>query len=202
MQKNQIRTVLVVVILLLVGLITAILIKRSTSTSGGIVRTPTPLQGEQPRSDNAMARIQRAGAVTAIERGDYKSAIEALSAIVRTGNGVGDEVELLRMAKDLDEKYRKPAEPAPTVVEEPERPMVAKPTSTPPPPRPTPTVVKKPPPPPPRPTVAPRAGHRPAVGHLGAHRPVSRNRRQAQRLHSAAQGARGRPAPGGGLSPR
>ena len=168
MPKNQIRTVLVVVILLLVGLITAILIKRSTSPGGGVVRTPGTTTPVEPRADNAMARIQRAGAVTAIERGDYKSAIEALSAIVKAGNGVGDEVELLRMAKDLDEKYRKPVEPAPTI-EEPERPVVvAKPTPvTAPAPRPTaPTVVRKPPPPPPPRPVARVTPPEPATGLL------------------------------------
>lgn len=171
MQKNQIRTVLVVVILLLVGLITAILIKRSTSSSA-IVRTPSvPSPTTEPRSaDNAMARIQRAGAVTAIERGDYKSAIEALSNIVKAGNGVGDEVELLRMAKDLDEKYRKPsvAPVEPTPVEEPERPVVvAKPAPTAPPKAVTPpAAVKKPAPPPPRPVVARVTPPEPATGLL------------------------------------
>ncbi len=107
MQKNQLRTVLVVVILLLVGVIGLILAKRGAAANTP-VRVATGGTAEPRAPDNAMARIQRAGAVTAIERGDYKSAIAALSSIVKAGNGVGDEVELLRMAKELDEKYRKP----------------------------------------------------------------------------------------------
>ncbi len=108
MQKNQLRTVLIVAIFMLLGLITAILVKRSSSTSFTAARVvEAPIKGVS--SDNAMLRIQRAGAVTAIERGDYKSAIAALSSIVKSGGGVGDEVELLRMAKELDEKYRQPA---------------------------------------------------------------------------------------------
>lgn len=108
MQKNQLRTVLIAAIVVMLGLITAILVKRSSSNSliaDRVVENP----GKTLTTENAVLRIQRAGAVTAIERGDYKSAIAALSSIVRSGGGVGDEVELLRMAKDLEEKYRQPA---------------------------------------------------------------------------------------------
>ena len=162
MQRNQLRTVLVVVILLLMGVIGLILAKRGASTG------PAPRVAiVEPRTpDNAMARIQRAGAVTAIERGDYKGAIAALSAIVKAGNGVGDEVELLRMAKELEEKYRKPA-PTPEVtavggsdaVEEPERApaVTAKPAVATRPPGPAPTVRRPvPAPTPPRPAVVAR----------------------------------------------
>ena len=109
MQKNQIRTILIGVIFVLVVLIAAIVVKRALRA--GEVSRVEPIS--EPRPDNAMVRIQRAGAVTAIERGDYKGAIETLSAIVKAGNGMGDEAELLRVAKDLEERYRKPSTPEP-----------------------------------------------------------------------------------------
>jgi hypothetical protein len=60
-------------------------------------------------------------AVDAIETGDYDSAVKTLTDIVKSGRGVGDEPELLRIAKELQEKHsasaRAPArqepEPAP-----------------------------------------------------------------------------------------
>jgi hypothetical protein len=110
MQKNQLRIVLVVMIFLLVGVIAIIWAKRgaaANSPARAPVEAKSPPETRAP--DNAVARIQRAGAVTAIERGDYRGAIAALSSIVKAGNGVGDELELLRMAKELEEKYRKPA---------------------------------------------------------------------------------------------
>ncbi len=177
MQKNQLRTVLIVAIFMLLGLITAILVKRSSSTSLTAARViETPNKGVS--SDNAMLRIQRAGAVTAIERGDYKSAITALSSIVKSGGGVGDEVELLRMAKELDEKYRQPAgdsvnTPAacgsaanapdgPVVV-----PAVNKPVAVA--QKPAPSPARKPalaPAPPPKPVVVARANPEPPTGLL------------------------------------
>jgi hypothetical protein len=62
-----------------------------------------------PPADNALERARRAAAVAAIESGEYKVAIDALTEILKKGKGVGDEVELLRIAKDLESRGQRPA---------------------------------------------------------------------------------------------
>jgi hypothetical protein len=77
---------------------------------------PAPTAATARPRDDALLRAHRAQAVDAIETGDYDSAVKTLTEIVRSGRGVGDEPELLRIAKDLQEKHSQRAvakEPAP-----------------------------------------------------------------------------------------
>lgn len=113
MEPKSIRRILVLVVLALGVVLAVVVIKRAT-------RKP-PIAHDAPGAsddrwrafsaeDKALVRAQRAAAVTAIEKGDYASAIVTLSSIVKAGNGLGDEVELFRVAKELEEKYRHPTE--------------------------------------------------------------------------------------------
>lgn len=137
MESKSIRSVLVLIVLALGVVLGVVIVKRANRAPAGPgaaapIEVPAP---RAPTDDRALVRVQRAGAVTAIERGDYESAIAALSAIIKAGNGMGDEVELLKVAKELEEKYRAseekptPAKPAPSKpVAAPAPPAAAPPT--------------------------------------------------------------------------
>lgn len=109
MEPKSIRRLLVLVVLALGVVLAVVVIKRATRKPPGAHDAPGA-SGERwevsPAKDKALVRAQRAAAVTAIEKGDYASAIATLSSIVKAGNGLGDEVELFRVAKELEEKYR------------------------------------------------------------------------------------------------
>jgi len=111
MKPKSIRKLLVLVVLALEVVLAVVVIKRATRKPPGAHDAPGA-SGERwdasPAEDKALVRAQRAAAVTAIEKGDYASAIATLSSIVKAGNGLGDEVELFRVAKELEEKYRNP----------------------------------------------------------------------------------------------
>lgn len=142
MESKSVRSVLVLIVLALGVVLGVVIVKRATRTpaapkAAASLEVPAP---RAPSDDRALVRVQRAGAVTAIERGDYEGAIATLSAIIKAGNGMGDEVELLKVAKELEEKYRASAE-KPT----PAKPAPSKPVPTPAPPAPArPTPAKKP----------------------------------------------------------
>lgn len=147
MEPKSIRKVLVLIVLALGVVLGVLVLKRTTR---GPVPSATPIapaeaMPSRPASeDKALVRVQRAGAVTAIEKGDYGSAIATLSAIVKSGNGLGDEVELLKVAKELEEKYhpesaaKSAAKPPPTPSASAPSPVQA-PAPTPPAPAPAPT---------------------------------------------------------------
>ncbi len=83
------------------------------------VPEPKPIPEAAPVQDNGLERARRAAAVAAIESGDYKSAIDALSTTLKKGKGVGDEIELLKIAKELESRAKErptsvvPTEPTP-----------------------------------------------------------------------------------------
>lgn len=54
--------------------------------------------------EDPVGRAQRGAAVSAIESGNYDKAVTLLTEILKTGTGVGDEAELLRIAKDLQDR--------------------------------------------------------------------------------------------------
>ena len=154
MEPKSIRSVLLLVVLALGVILGVVVVKRATRKAPAAPVASTAPATERPENhpvgDKALVRVQRAGAVTAIEKGDYASAIATLSGIVKGGNGLGDEVELLRVAKELEEKYREPSPKA----------VAAKPAAAPaPPPTPTPTPTASPakPPPPKKPPARPVA---------------------------------------------
>jgi hypothetical protein len=95
--------------------------------------------------DNSLERARRAAAVAAIESGDYRAAIDALTEILKRGKGVGDEIELLRIAKDLEARAKDRARGgqndglSPIIPTQPTR----KPTA----PQPKPVAAARPPPP-------------------------------------------------------
>ncbi|HZN95587.1 MAG TPA: PEGA domain-containing protein [Myxococcales bacterium] len=108
-QPSSLRTILIAgVVFLGVNLIAALAYR---SYRKGQPAEPTPpaaeaTVGARPaREDMALLRAHRALAVDAIETGDYDAAVKTLTEIVRSGRGVGDEPELLRIAKDLQEKH-------------------------------------------------------------------------------------------------
>jgi PEGA domain len=109
---NRLRPALVgLVVLLSVGFVGALVLRlrRPVPVVPIALVAPAPTEPKTspeaaPVQDNALERARRAEAVAAIESGDYKSAIDALTAILKKGKGVGDEIELLRIAKDLDSR--------------------------------------------------------------------------------------------------
>ncbi len=184
--RTRVRNALLVVIGVLLLSIVGILVVRSNRAR----QVPEPLRPTatgavtaRGEPDNALERARRAVAVSAIESGDYQRAVEELTGILKTGRGVGDEVELLRIAKELQEKAVKPSAPpsdeggAPAVEkpEKPDRPVVAAAPvrPTPPPAKAPPTPAKKNPvvvakasPPPPPVAAAPVAPARDNDGQL------------------------------------
>src|SRR6185369_7967624 len=125
----SLRTALVgAVVFLAVLLVVVIALKKGkaeappdTATTAAPVDTTA-----NPRADMALLRAHRAQAVDAIETGDYDSAVKTLTEIVKSGRGVGDEPELLRIAKDLQEKHTsKAASPAVAMKEPPKSPEPA-----------------------------------------------------------------------------
>jgi PEGA domain len=123
---------------LLVGLVVLLSLAFAASLFFRLQRTPTPVVASpaapEPKpvaeptlmQDNGLERARRAAAVAAIESGDYQSAIDALSAILKKGKGVGDEIELLRIAKELDSR----AKGRPTAALVPPAPTPVKPKRT------------------------------------------------------------------------
>lgn len=112
---------------------------------------PTPPREDS--ADNSLERAKRAIAVSAIESGDYQRAVDELTKIVKSGRGVGDEIELLGIAKELQDKSeRRAAVPAaggplpetkPSVPTVAAAPVVTK-TPTPTPTKPAPALVRRP----------------------------------------------------------
>ena len=106
---SSLRTLLIAgVVFLGVNLIAALAYR--SYRKGQPAEPPPPAAeatvGARPaREDMALLRAHRALAVDAIETGDYDAAVKTLTEIVRSGRGVGDEPELLRIAKDLQEKH-------------------------------------------------------------------------------------------------
>jgi hypothetical protein len=106
---NRFRAVLVGLVVFLALAFIAALVLRSQRTVKAVAVVPTapepkPAVEAAPMPDNALERARRAEAVASIESGNYKAAIEALSQILKKGKGVGDEIELLRIAKELDSR--------------------------------------------------------------------------------------------------
>src|SRR5205814_1829533 len=121
--SSPLRTALIAaVIFLSINLVAALVYRSYKKGHAGpepgpeTTTAPSPSPGDTtsaPRADMALLRAHRAQAVDAIETGDYNAAVRTLTEIVKSGRGVGDEPELLRIAKDLQEKHtQKAASPA------------------------------------------------------------------------------------------
>lgn len=113
MEPKSIRGLLVLVVLALGVVLAVVVIKRVARKPPGVHRAsgePGDRWETLTAEEKALVRAQRAAAITAIEKSDYASALATLSSIVKTGNGLGDEVELFRVARELEEKYRNRAE--------------------------------------------------------------------------------------------
>jgi len=114
--SSPLRTALIAAILFLAVNLVAALAYRSYKK--GKVEGPPEVAAPvdttaNPRADMALLRAHRAQAVDAIETGDYDAAVKTLTEIVKGGRGVGDEPELLRIAKDLQEKHTQKAAATP-----------------------------------------------------------------------------------------
>jgi hypothetical protein len=107
---------LLLIIAMLVVALGVILVKRVRAPARPEVGSPS-----QRDDGKGLARAKRALAVTAIERSEYALAITTLTDIIKQGDGVGDEVQLLHIAKDLELRVG-PASSA--------RPLAARPTVT------------------------------------------------------------------------
>jgi len=109
---STLRTALIAAVVFLSVNLVAALAYRSYRNGQGPKAPPAPVEAaaKPPREDMALLRAHRAMAVDAIETGDYDAAVKTLTEIVRSGHGVGDEPELLRIAKDLQEKHAARAE--------------------------------------------------------------------------------------------
>jgi len=138
----SIRTALIgAVVFLAVLLVVVIALKKGKAEAPpDTATTAAPVDSTaNPRADMALLRAHRAQAVDAIETGDYDSAVKTLTEIVRSGRGVGDEPELLRIAKDLQEKHAQNQKAAATA------PAVAMKETAPAPKEPAPPAAKEPP---------------------------------------------------------
>lgn len=99
-QPPVVRQVLLFIIAMLVVALGAILVKRVRAPA--LPEASAPSQRDDGNDSKALARAKRALAVTAIERSEYALAITTLTEIIKQGDGVGDEVQLLHIAKDLE----------------------------------------------------------------------------------------------------
>jgi PEGA domain-containing protein len=123
--QSPLRTVLIAVVAFLAIWLVVVLVIRSNrkgrpaDVPAETTAAPPADTSAAPRADMALLRAHRAQAVDAIETGDYDSAVKTLTEIVRSGRGVGDEPELLRIAKDLQEKHSSKSAPAVAVREPP-----------------------------------------------------------------------------------
>src|SRR5689334_19017698 len=182
---TPLRTALIAAVAFLAVNLVAALIYRSYR-KGHSTAEPTaetapaaPVDAAAPRADSALLRAHRAQAVDAIETGDYDAAVRTLTEIVKSGRGVGDEPELLRIAKDLQEKHAsKAATPAVAMREPAKAPEPAKePVATPPPP------VAKETKPPPEPAKEPAKEKKPDPKH--AAKPSKPPAREERKVASA-----------------
>ncbi|HEY8208671.1 MAG TPA: PEGA domain-containing protein [Myxococcaceae bacterium] len=153
---SNLRTILIAgVAFLALNLIVVLVIRSRKAEPAGTEPTREaagPGDTANPRADMALLRAHRAQAVDAIETGDYDSAVRTLTEIVRSGRGVGDEPELLRIAKDLQEKHSSRSAPpaAPAAVAMKETPKAPEPVPAPAPPPPVVAKETRPAPEPPR----------------------------------------------------
>src|SRR5262245_13919973 len=113
---STLRTALIAAVVFLSVNLVAALVYRSYRSGQTPKQPPAPVgtatpAERAPREDMALLRAHRAMAVDAIETGDYAAAVKTLTEIVKSGRGVGDEPELLRIAKDLQEKHAARAAP-------------------------------------------------------------------------------------------
>src|SRR6185295_13273717 len=126
--SSTMRTALIAAVAFLSVNLIAALIYRSTRKGHTGPESPVentaspPAEAAAPRADQALLRAHRAQAVDSIETGDYDAAVRTLTEIVKSGRGVGDEPELLRIAKDLQEKHaqnQRASPPAAVAMKEP-----------------------------------------------------------------------------------
>src|SRR5262245_58739184 len=100
---SPLRTALIAaVVFLAVNLVAALSYRAYRSSRPEAAPTAAPGAGSAEAGrpalqDQALLRAHRAQAVDAIETGDYDSAVRTLTDIVKSGRGVGDEPELLRI---------------------------------------------------------------------------------------------------------
>ena len=170
-QRPVVRQTLILLIAMLAVTLVVVVVKRTRAAASPALATP---QGD----DKALVRAKRAMAVTAIEKSDYQLAIKTLTEIIKDGNGVGDELQLLQIAKDLQLRFASASAPAPT--------PAAMPTPAPSPTPPTPTAVRAEPEPADT-AVAPRGEERPK--HAGGTRPRSPEKPPAPPRAAARQPA-------------
>jgi hypothetical protein len=119
--SSPLRTALIAAVVFLAVNLVAALAYRSVKKGRAegtpeAVATPPVDSTANPRADMALLRAHRAQAVDAIETGDYEAAVKTLTEIVKSGRGVGDEPELLHIAKDLQEKHAQKAASPPAAV--------------------------------------------------------------------------------------
>lgn len=118
--SSPLRTGLIAVVVALAVILVVVIAYKRGKAEGPPDTAPTAAAPQDttanPRADMALLRAHRAQAVDAIETGDYDSAVKTLTEIVKSGRGVGDEPELLRIAKDLQEKHGQKAAAPPAAV--------------------------------------------------------------------------------------
>lgn len=107
-RRTTVRTVALAIIL---GNLIAFAAYRATRPERGRVGDPGELAAAGaavPGGDSAVARAHRVAGLAALEAGDYATAISEFSLALRLGGTSSDAAELLRIAKELQDKRASP----------------------------------------------------------------------------------------------
>lgn len=98
----------------------------SASRNGSGGNSKKGAESEEPAADGALARARRVAGLAALEQGDYARAVKELTNAARLGGAGSDVPELLKIAKELEDRAAKQKREAAAAAEAPKPVVVAK----------------------------------------------------------------------------
>lgn len=116
-RSNTLRIVLVATVVVLFVNVCILLISKHNRAERGAHAPVTRTQKLDPKVEEAaklkaLAAERRAKALEAFSTNNWPVAVESLAAVIRDGGGSGDEPNLLKIAKEFQEREQRPPEHA------------------------------------------------------------------------------------------